>query len=106
MMARNWPAAIFGLSMALALCACNREPAPPRAPAEDKLFDVVVTGIKGSKIKAIKGVREVTGWGLKQAYDFVEAIPKVFKTDLPEAKAEALADRLRQSYLIVELRRK
>ena len=46
------------------------------APEEKDEFDVVLEGDGGKKIQVIKVVRELTGLGLKEAKDLVEAAPK------------------------------
>jgi large subunit ribosomal protein L7/L12 len=55
-------------------------PAGPAAPAEAEEekdeFDVILEGDGGKKIQVIKVVRELTGLGLKEAKDLVEAAPK------------------------------
>ena len=50
--------------------------APAEAEAEKDSFDVVLEGDGGKKIQVIKVVRELTGLGLKEAKDLVEAAPK------------------------------
>ena len=98
--------AVFGLLIVFVLSACNRSPTPAHTAPHRQVFDVVVTGFNGSKIQAIKVVRENTGFGLKEAKDFVEGTPKAIKEGLSEAEAKALADKLRQSDLLVEVRRR
>ncbi|MEV6928238.1 50S ribosomal protein L7/L12 [Dactylosporangium sp. NPDC051485] len=62
----------------------------PAAPAEEKEeqseFDVILEGDGGKKIQVIKVVRELTGLGLKEAKDLVEAAPKAV---LEKANKEA-----------------
>jgi len=65
------------------------------AAAEEKTeFDVELAEIGGKKIQVIKVVREVTGLGLKDAKEMVEAAPKVIKEGLPKADADELKDKL------------
>ncbi|MBR5946558.1 50S ribosomal protein L7/L12, partial [bacterium] len=56
-------------------------PAAAAAPAEEEKteFDVVLASAGGEKLKVIKLVREITGLGLKDAKDLVEAAPKTVK---------------------------
>ena len=63
------------------------------APAEEKdSFDVILTDAGANKIAVIKEVRTITGLGLKEAKDLVEAAPKaVLEGAKPEAAAEAKA---------------
>ena len=59
------------------------------APVEEKTeFDVELTDFGAEKIKVIKVVREITGLGLKDAKDAVEAAPKVLKEALSKEEAE------------------
>ena len=68
-------------------------------------YDVVITGVVDSQnIIAIKGVREVTDLGLKDAKDLVDGIPSVVKQGLSKSEAEKVAEKLKQSSLIVEVR--
>lgn len=65
------------------------------AEAEEKsMFDVEVTEVGGNKIAVIKVVREVTGLGLKEAKDMVDAAPKVVKTGVPKAEAEEMKKKI------------
>lgn len=57
--------------------------------AEEKTsFDVVLEGFGDAKIAVIKVVRELTGLGLKEAKDAVEAAPKPVLQDVDKAKAD------------------
>lgn len=67
-------------------------------------FDVVIMAVGHSKILAIKGVREVTGLGLKDAKDLVESVPVAVRKDLPKAEAEDIAQKLRGSGMTLEVR--
>ena len=65
------------------------------APAEEKSeFDVELTEVGAEKIKVIKAVREITGLGLKEAKDLVEAAPKVLKEAVDKAAAEDMQKKL------------
>jgi len=65
---------------------------PPPEPTE---FSVVLEGFEAAtKIGIIKAVRDSTGFGIKEARDFVEAVPKVIKDRLPRADAEKLKAQL------------
>ena len=68
------------------------------AAAEEKTeFDVELTEVPAaSKIKVIKVVREVTGLGLKEAKELVEAAPKVVKEAAAKADAEELKKKLEE----------
>jgi large subunit ribosomal protein L7/L12 len=71
--------------------------APAEAEEEQDEFDVVLEGDGGKKIQVIKVVRELTGLGLKEAKDVVEAAPKailekVNKENADKAKAKLEAE--------------
>jgi len=67
-------------------------PAGPAAPTEEVVeqdeFDVVLEGDGGKKIQVIKVVRELTGLGLKEAKDAVEAAPKAILEKVNKETAE------------------
>ena len=66
--------------------------------AEEKTeFDVELTAAGGQKINVIKVVREVTGLGLKEAKDMVDAAPKVIKEKIAKADAEAIVKKLTEA---------
>ena len=70
----------FGVSAAAGVVVAAGGAADGGAAAEEKTeFDVELTEIGASKVKVIKVVREVTGLGLKEAKDMVDAAPKVIK---------------------------
>ena len=64
--------------------------AAAEAPPEKTEFDVVLTSFGEQKIPVIKVVRAVTGLGLKEAKDLVEAAPKTIKEGLSKEDAEKL----------------
>ena len=65
------------------------------AAAEEKTeFDVELTATGDQKVKVIKVVREVTGLGLKEAKDLVEAAPKVLKEGAAKAEADDIKAKL------------
>jgi large subunit ribosomal protein L7/L12 len=65
------------------------------AAAEEKSeFDLHLTGIGDNKVNVIKAVREITGLGLKEAKDIVDAAPKVVKETLDKASAEEALKKL------------
>jgi len=75
------------------------------AAAEEKTeFTVVLTGAGDKKIQVIKVVRELTGLGLKEAKDLVDAAPKKIKEALPKADAEALTKKLKDAGAEVEIK--
>lgn len=75
------------------------------AAAEEKSeFDVEVTASGASKINVIKVVREVTGLGLKDAKDLVDAAPKVIKEKVAKEEAEAMKKKLEEAGATVTLK--
>ena len=68
--------------------------APVEAEAEKDSFDVVLEADGGKKIQVIKVVRELTGLGLKEAKDAVEAAPKAILEGVNKEKAEAAKAKL------------
>ena len=63
-------------------------PATAAPPAEKTEFTVVLEAFGADKIKVIKVVREITGLGLKEAKDLVEASPKAVKENISKEDAE------------------
>ena len=83
----------FGVSAAAP--AMMMAAAPAAAPAEEKTsFDVELTAAGGAKINVIKLVRDATGLGLKEAKEMVDGAPKVIKTGMSKADAEALVKKI------------
>ena len=64
------------------------------AAVEQDSFDVVLEGDGGKKIQVIKVVRELTGLGLKEAKDAVEAAPKAILEGVNQEKADAAKAKL------------
>ncbi|MBZ9676971.1 MULTISPECIES: 50S ribosomal protein L7/L12 [unclassified Mesorhizobium] len=75
------------------------------APAEEKTeFDVVLTEAGAQKINVIKEVRAITGLGLKEAKDLVEAAPKPVKEGVSKADADKFKAQLEAAGAKVELK--
>ena len=66
------------------------------AEPEKDSFDVVLEGDGGKKIQVIKVVRELTGLGLKEAKDLVEAAPKAVKENVNKEEADAAKAKLEE----------
>jgi large subunit ribosomal protein L7/L12 len=74
-------------------------------PVEEKTeFDVILVDAGANKINVIKEVRAITGLGLKEAKDLVEAGGKAVKEQAPKAEAEELKKKLEAAGAKVELR--
>jgi len=94
----------WGVSAA-APVAVAAAPGAAAAPAEVKdEFTVVLAAAGDKKINVIKVVREITGLGLKEAKDLVEAAPKPIKEAVPKADAEKLKAKLEAEGAKVELK--
>src|SRR5690349_2985866 len=75
------------------------------APVEEKTeFDVVLTEAGAQKINVIKEVRAITGLGLKEAKDLVEAAPKPVKEAVSKADAEKFKAQLEAAGAKVDLK--
>jgi large subunit ribosomal protein L7/L12 len=75
------------------------------APAEEKdEFDVILASAGDQKINVIKEVRGITGLGLKEAKDLVEAAPKAVKEGVNKAEAEDIKAKLEAAGAKVELK--
>ncbi len=80
-------------------------PAAGGAAAEEKTeFAVVLTSSGANKIAVIKVVRELTGLGLKEAKDLVEAAPKPVKEGVAKAAAEEMKKKLADAGATVEIK--
>ena len=75
------------------------------APAEEKTeFDVVLADAGAQKINVIKEVRAITGLGLKEAKDLVEAAPKPVKEGVSKADADKFKAQLEAAGAKVDLK--
>ena len=75
------------------------------APAEEKTeFDVILTDAGAQKINVIKEVRAITGLGLKEAKDLVEAAPKPVKEGVSKADADKFKAQLEAAGAKVDLK--
>ncbi len=78
--------------------------APAEAAEEKTEFDVILVEAGASKINVIKEVRVITGLGLKEAKDLVEAGGKAVKEGASKTEAEALKKKLEDAGAKVELK--
>ena len=75
------------------------------APVEEKTeFDVILADAGAQKINVIKEVRAITGLGLKEAKDLVEAAPKPVKEGVAKADADKIKAQLEAAGAKVELK--
>jgi large subunit ribosomal protein L7/L12 len=95
----------WGVSAAAPVAAAAAGGAAAAAPAEVKdEFNVMLMAAGDKKINVIKVVRELTGLGLKEAKDLVEAAPKAVKEAVPKADAEKMMAKLVAEGAKVELK--
>ena len=78
--------------------------APAEKAAEQTEFDVILAAAGANKIQVIKAIREITGLGLKEAKDLVEAAPKTVKEQVSKADAEEMKKKLTEAGATVELK--
>ncbi|HEX5040829.1 MAG TPA: 50S ribosomal protein L7/L12 [Candidatus Limnocylindria bacterium] len=74
------------------------------ASEEQSEFDAVLTEVGANKILVIKAVRELTGLGLKEAKDLVDAAPKAVKEGVAKEEAEAAKEKLAEAGATVEVK--
>ena len=91
------PVAVAGPAMAAGA-------APAAAAAEQTEFTVELKEAGANKINVIKVVREITGLGLKEAKDLVEAAPKPLKEGVSKAEADEMKKKLEEAGAKVELK--
>jgi large subunit ribosomal protein L7/L12 len=101
----------WGITAAAPVAVAAAGPAAPGAAggdgaaAEEKSdFDVVLTAAGDKKIQVIKVVREVTGLGLKEAKDLVDAAPKAVKEGVAKDEADAIKAKLEEAGASIELK--
>ncbi|MEO6058988.1 MAG: 50S ribosomal protein L7/L12 [Candidatus Limnocylindria bacterium] len=74
------------------------------AVEEQTEFDAVLTEVGPNKILVIKAVRELTGLGLKEAKDLVDAAPKAVKEGVTKEEAEAVKAKMAEAGAAVDVR--
>jgi large subunit ribosomal protein L7/L12 len=87
----------FGVSAAAPMMMAAGPAAGAAAAEEQTEFTVELTEAGPNKINVIKVVREVTGLGLKEAKDIVDAAPKAVKENIAKAEAEELKKKLEEA---------
>jgi len=96
----------YGIEPAAAAVAVAAGPAAGgEAAAEEKSsFDVILKSAGASKLAVVKVVKELTGLGLKEAKDAVDAAPAPIKEGVSKDEAEALKKQLEEAGAEVELK--
>ena len=92
------------MAAAAAPAASGDGAAAPAAAEEQTEFDAVLTEVGPNKILVIKAVRELTGLGLKEAKDLVDAAPKAVKEGVAKEEAEAVKEKLAEAGASVEVK--
>ena len=94
----------FGVSAAPVAVAAAPGAAAAPAAEEKTEFDVILKAAGASKLNVIKVVRELTGLGLKDAKDLVEAAPKTLKEGVSKDEADKIAEQLKAAGAEVEVK--
>lgn len=87
----------FGVSAAAVAVAAAAPAAAAAAPAEQTEFKVILTGFGANKVNVIKVIRAVTGLGLKEAKDMVEAVPATVKEGVSKDEAAKIKKELEEA---------
>jgi len=74
------------------------------APVEQTEFDVILKAAGQAKLGVVKLVKELTGLGLKEAKELVDAAPKAVKEKVSKDEAEALKSQLEEAGAEVEVK--
>jgi large subunit ribosomal protein L7/L12 len=95
----------YGIEPAVAAAAAApAAAAEAAAPAEKTTFDVVLKAAGGAKLQIVKLVKELTGLGLKEAKELVDAAPKPVKEGVSKEEAESVKAQLEEAGAEVELK--
>lgn len=94
----------FGVSAAAAVAVAGPAAAAGPAAEEKTEFNAVMTSFGANKIEVIKVIRAVTGLGLKEAKDMVEAVPALVKEGVAKAEAEDIKKKLTDAGATVEVK--
>ncbi len=96
----------FGVSAAAPVAVAAAPAAGAAAPAADEASEVnvILASAGANKIAVLKEVRAITGLGLKEAKDLVDAAPKAIKEGVKKEDAEAIKKQLEEAGATVELK--
>ena len=94
----------WGVSAAAPVAVAAAAGAPAAAAEEKTEFDVILASFGDNKINVIKEVRAITGLGLKEAKDLVEAAPKPIKEGVSKQEAEDIKKKVEAAGAKVELK--
>jgi large subunit ribosomal protein L7/L12 len=96
----------YGIEPAAAAVAVAGPAAGGDAPAAavQTEFDVILKSAGAQKLNIVKLVKDLTGLGLKEAKELVDAAPKALKEKCPKDEAEALKAKLEEAGAEVEIK--
>ena len=94
----------FGVTAAAPVAMAVAAPGAAAAVEEKTEFDVIMTGFGDNKVNVIKVIRGITGLGLKEAKDLVEAEPKAVKEGVSKADADSIKKQLEEAGATVEVK--
>ncbi|MEG0519224.1 MAG: 50S ribosomal protein L7/L12 [Bacteroidales bacterium] len=94
----------YGIEPAAAAAVAVAAPAAAAAAAEQTEFDVILKSAGQAKLQIVKAVKEITGLGLKEAKDLVDAAPKAIKEKVSKAEAEQVKAQLEEAGGEVEVK--
>ncbi len=95
----------LGIKAAAPVAAAAAPSAAAEAVAEEQTeFSVILNGPGDAKINVIKAVREITGLGLKEAKDLVDAAPKAIREGVPRAEADSTLAKLEEAGASAEIK--
>ncbi len=94
----------WGVSAAAPVAAAAASAAAAPAEEAQSEFNVILAAIGDKKIEVIKEVRAITGLGLKEAKDLVEAAPKALKESVSKDEANKIKEQLEKVGAKVEIK--
>lgn len=95
----------YGIEPAAAAVAVAAGPAGAAEVVEEKTsFDVILKSAGSAKLQVVKAVKELTGLGLKEAKDLVDAAPSELKKGVTKDEADALKKQLEEAGAEIELK--
>ena len=96
----------YGIEPAAAAVAVAAAPAADggAAAAEKTSFDVILKSAGQAKLQVVKGVKDITGLGLKEAKDLVDGAPKAIKEGVSKEEAEQVKSQLEEAGAEVEVK--
>jgi large subunit ribosomal protein L7/L12 len=94
----------YGIEPAAAAVVAAPAAAAGAAVAEKTEFDVILVNGGAAKLQVVKLVKELTGLGLKEAKEVVDAAPKAIKEGCSKEEAESLKAKLEEAGAEVELK--